>query len=33
MEKENVKKKTENSVFWVVVKKNGLFVKMSFLEK
>ena len=27
MEKENFKKAQKNSVFWVVVKKNGLFCK------
>ena len=35
MEKEKFKKKNQkNSVFWVVVKKNGLFfVKLSFFRK
>ena len=33
MEKENFKKNPENSVFWVVVKKNVFVVKMSFFRK
>ena len=34
MEKEHFKKKTrKNSVFWVFVKKTGLFCKMSFFRK
>ena len=30
--KGKLQKKTEKLCFWVVVKKNGLFIKMSFLE-